>query len=121
MEDERKTKKELISELNELRQRESEWKSSRDEIEQTRVNEEKYAKAFLQNSIPVAITTLKEGRYIDVSDAFLKFMECRRDEIIGHTPIEIGFVEAEERLSYLQKLKKDGRIENFDVKFKTKV
>jgi hypothetical protein len=54
MEDERKTKKQLIEELNRLRL---------EQIEQTRVTSEKFTKAFLQNSLPMTITTVKEGRF----------------------------------------------------------
>ena len=61
MEDERKTKKQLIQELHELRQSVSEVEAIKDEIKQTRLNQEKFTKAFLQSSIPAGITTLKEG------------------------------------------------------------
>ena len=63
MEDEKKTKKQLIEELKKLRQK---------QIEQEIVNSEKFTKAFLQNSIPTIITSAKDGRVFEVSDAFLR-------------------------------------------------
>ena len=120
MEDEKKTKKQLIEELNELRQCVAELKGFEEEIKQTRVNHEKFTKAFLQNSIPVSITTLKEGQFVDVSDAFLRLMGRKRDEVIGHTSIEIGFITEDQRAFFFSELNKRGRIENLEMKVRTK-
>jgi PAS domain S-box-containing protein len=120
MEDEKKTKRLLIEELNELRQCVAELKGFEEEIKQTRVNHEKFTKAFLQNSIPVSITTLKEGRFVDVSDAFLRLMGRKRDEVIGHTSIEIGFITEEQRAFFSSELNKRGHIENLEMKVGTK-
>jgi len=120
MEDERKTKKQLIEELNQLRQSVAELKGFEKAIEQTRVNQEKFTKAFRQSSIPVGITTLKEGRFVDVSDVSLRFMGRKRDDVIGHTTTEIGFITEEQRTSFFEKLNKSGSIENHEMKVKTK-
>ena len=120
MKDDQKTKRKLIEELNELRQCVAELKGFEEEIKQTRVNHEKFTKAFLQNSIPVAITTLKEGRFVDVSDAFLSLMGRKRDEVVGHTSTEIGFITEEQRVSFFNELSKGGRIENLEMKVRTK-
>ena len=111
MEDERKTKKQLIEELHALRH---------EQIEQTKVNSEIFTQAFLQNSIPTGITTLKEGRFVDVSDAFLNIMGRKRNEVIGHTSIEMGFIKAEQRVHFLDELNKRGRVENLEMEVTTK-
>ncbi|MCX5856169.1 MAG: HD domain-containing protein, partial [Deltaproteobacteria bacterium] len=120
MADEKNTKKQLIEELKELRQRIAELKGFEEEIKQTRVDHEKFTKAFLQNSIPVGITTLKEGRFVDVSDAFLRLMGRKRDEVVGHTSREIGFITEEQRASFSNELNKRGRIENLEMEVRTK-
>jgi PAS domain S-box-containing protein len=120
MEDVKKTRKQLIEELKYLRQHVAELKGFEEEIKQTRVNQEKFTKAFLQNSIPAGITTLKEGRFVDISDAFLRLMGRKRDEVVGHTSIEIGFITKEQRASFFEELNKRGRIENFEMKVGTK-
>jgi PAS domain-containing protein len=109
MEDDKKTRKQLIEELVELRQCVDRLKGFEEEIEYTRVNREKFSKAFLQNSIPVGITTLKEGRFVDVSDAYLRLMGRKQDEVIGHTSIEIGFLTAEQRELFFDEMNKNGR------------
>jgi PAS domain S-box-containing protein len=120
MNDEKKTRKQLIEELNELRQCIAELKGFEEEIKQTRVDQEKFTKAFLQNSIPVGITTLKDGRFVDVSDAFLRLMGRKRDEVIGHTSVEIGFITKEQRASFFEELNKRGRVENLEMEVGTK-
>jgi PAS domain S-box-containing protein len=120
MKDEKKTRKQLIEELNELRQCVAELKGFGEEIKQTRVNHEKFTKAFLQNSVPASITTLKEGRFIDVSNVFLRLTGCKRDEVIGYTSIECGFITEEQRASFYNELNKKGRIENLEMKVRTK-
>jgi PAS domain S-box-containing protein len=120
MEDDKKTKKQLIEELNELRNRVAKLNSFEEEIKQTRVNHEKFTKAFLQNSVPASITTLKEGRFIDVSNVFLRLTGCKRDEVIGRTSTECGFITEEQRASFYNELNKKGRIENLEMKVRTK-
>ena len=85
MEDERKTKKQLIEELHELRQCVAKLQGFEEEINQTRANLEKYTKVFLQNSIPMAISTAKEGRFVDVNNSFLRLVGLKREKVIGHT------------------------------------
>jgi PAS domain S-box-containing protein len=120
MEDAKKTRKQLIEELNELRQHVAELKGFGEEIKQTRVNHEKFTKAFLQNSVPASITTLKEGRFIDVSNVFLRLTGYKRDEVIGYTSIECGLITEEQRASFYNELNKKGRIENLEMKVRTK-
>ena len=46
-------------------------------------SEKKFAKVFQEVPALLAISTLKEGRYIDVNDATLQTLGYRRDEMIG--------------------------------------
>jgi PAS domain S-box-containing protein len=120
MENERKTKKQLIEELHELHQSVAEVENLKEEIKQTRLNQEKFTKAFLQNSIPLAITTVKDGRFVDVSDAFLRLVELKREEVIGHTSRETGFITEEQRTLFYNELGKNGRVENFEMEVRLK-
>ncbi len=111
MEDERKTRKQLIAELQVLRLEQS---------EQIRITSEKFTKAFLQNSIPMTITTVKEGRFVDVSNAFLQLTGLKRDEVIGHTSRETGFITEEQRTFFYNELSKNGRVENLEMEVRPK-
>lgn len=88
--------------------------------EDSREREEKFAKAFLQNSVPMAISTVKEGRYIDVSDAFLELMGLSREEVVGNTSTGVGFITPEQRAIVLGEFAKHGRVENLELEVRTK-
>lgn len=111
MDDERKTKKQLIEELHALRH---------ELIEQTRVTQEKFTKAFLQNSFPTVISTAKEGRVVDASNTFFSLVGLKRDEVVGRTSIEIGYLTQEQRASFVNELSKSGCLENFEMEIKAK-
>ena len=101
-----------ISEEN-MRRRESE--------NALRLSEDKFSKLFHSNPDWVIISSLYEGRYIDVNDAFLRMTGYSRDEVIGHTSVELNiWVEPEERKAMIPVLLKDGQISNHDVRFRIK-
>ena len=109
MEDEKKTKKQLIEELKKLRH---------EQIEQERVSSEKFTKAFLQNSIPTIITLVKNGSIIEVSNSFLRLVGRKRHEVVGHTAVESGFLTKEQRVTFFNELEKSGHIENLEMEIK---
>ncbi len=120
MEDERKTKKQLIEELNSVRKSVAELECFAEELKQSKINQEKFTKAFLQNSIPAVITTLKEGRIVEVSNAFLRLVGLKRGEVVGHTSREIGYISEEQRKAFVGELNKSGCIENLEMEIKAK-
>lgn len=120
MKDESKTKKHLISELVELRQQLANMKNSEEELNQLKESNEKFVKVFKQSSISMALTTLREGRYIDVNSAFLEFMGMRRGEVIGRTSREIGYPTEEQRKVLFNELNQKGYVESLELEVKTK-
>ena len=53
--------------------------------EAMRKSEEKFSKAFYSSPAVLAITTLEEGRFIDVNATFQKLFGFSHEETIGHT------------------------------------
>ncbi|MDQ5984817.1 MAG: hypothetical protein CSYNP_00515 [Syntrophus sp. SKADARSKE-3] len=95
--------------------------SARKEAEEyLKQSEKKFATAFLKNSIPATITTVKEGRYMEVSETFLKLMGMERSEVIGHTSTEIGFITPEQRKKLLDELNRKGSVENLELQMRIK-
>lgn len=84
-------------------------------------SEERFRKAFRSNPQPMSLTTIDEGRYLDVNDSFLSMSGYARDEIVGHTWLELGIWEtAESRLDFIEQLKEHGSIVNTETRFRTK-
>jgi len=54
------------------------------------LSEERFTKVFRSSPIPFSITTLEEGRFVDVNDAFESRYGYSRDELIGRTLSEVG-------------------------------
>lgn len=57
---------------------------------QGRYRQTLFAKAFRSSPLPISISTLMEGRYMDVNRAFLQMLGYERREIIGRTALELG-------------------------------
>ena len=116
MKDESKTKKQLIIELTELRQQLANFKNFEKEFHRLQESNDKFVKAFTHCAIPMAITTFKEGRFVDVNNTFSRFTGLRQDEIIGRTSQEIGYFTDEQRTILFNEIKKKGCVENLELK-----
>ncbi|MDD3363823.1 MAG: PAS domain S-box protein [Syntrophomonas sp.] len=86
-----------------------------------RLSEQKFSKAFQGSPDMMTISTLKEGRYIEVNDAFLEIVGYERNEVMGKTVHEVGFWEVlEERDVILKQIQEQGSIRNVEILFRTK-
>lgn len=75
-----------------------------------RQREERFSKIFHQGPLATYISTLAEGRFIEVNRRFEELTGVNREQVIGHTDIELGFWVTpdknakEERAKILQEL-----------------
>jgi PAS domain S-box-containing protein len=84
-------------------------------------SEEKFSKAFRASPDIITITTLEDGRYIEVNDSFTNFSGYSREEVIGRCAVDVGgWTRPEEHTSVTQMLEKKGRVRNIEVTFVTK-
>ena len=86
-----------------------------------RRSEERFQKAFQVSPNPMSISTLAEGRYLDVNDSFLRTTGYTREEVVGHTLFELKILanpEDNRRLGRM--LKEQGRIYREEVSFRLK-
>ncbi|OGN98610.1 MAG: hypothetical protein A2Y89_03700 [Chloroflexi bacterium RBG_13_51_18] len=89
--------------------------------EALRESEEKFSKAFQASPHIVAITTLKDGRFIDVNDSYTRKTGFTREEIIGHRTVEKNvWINEKDRERMLKLLKKHGRVSNEEFQFRSK-
>ncbi len=91
--------------------------TERKQIEQAlRVSEEKFAKVFHSSPMFVSISTVAEGRYIDVNEGFLRGTGHTREEVIGHTSLEIAlWKNRQDRQRAIDSLIKNGRLSGFEA------
>jgi PAS domain S-box-containing protein len=84
-------------------------------------SEAKFAKAFKSSPLAIALSTVTEGRYVDVNEAFLKMLDYKLDEVVGRTEAELGvWVIPEQRVELFEKLRQNGKVGSFEAQFKTK-
>jgi len=86
-----------------------------------RASEERFAKAFRSNPQPMSLTTLATGLYIDVNESFLAMSGYTREEVIGHTSLELRIWETPEaRAEFIRQLDEQGSLVNYETKFRIK-
>jgi PAS domain S-box-containing protein len=86
-----------------------------------RVSEEKFSKAFRASPDGITISTLTDGRYIEVNDGFLRATGYDREEVIGRTAIDLNIWSGpEDRTKVIQLLREQGAVHNLEVGFRIK-
>ncbi len=64
-----------------------------------------FAKAFRASPLATTISTLAEGRYVDVNDAFLQMLNYDRRDVIGRTATDLNvWCDPEDRARMLHQL-----------------
>jgi PAS domain S-box-containing protein len=86
-----------------------------------RKSEEKFALAFQMSASGLAITTLEEGRYIDVNRSECLMCGYRREELIGRTTFELGiWADPAAGWRMRRRLEKHGAVRNFEYRIRRK-
>jgi PAS domain S-box-containing protein len=94
----------------------------RNEAEQAlRSSEEKFSKAFHASPDSIVITRAEDGMYIDVNEAFQEMTGYTRDEVMGHSSLELKlWADPDARMVMLRLLNQYGHVRNLDVQFRVK-
>ncbi|MBX3331248.1 MAG: PAS domain S-box protein [Nitrospira sp.] len=69
----------------------------------------------------VGISTVAEGRFLDVNDAFSRLTGYKREEMIGRTTVELGlWADPSERATVIRELQEQGSLHNREGLLRTK-
>jgi PAS domain S-box-containing protein len=80
-------------------------------------SEEKFYKAFKASPEAIFISSIDDGTYIDVNDVFVEITGFQRDELIGHSAVELGFwIDLNKRQQFLEELSKTGSLKSYEVR-----
>jgi two-component system, cell cycle sensor histidine kinase and response regulator CckA len=83
-----------------------------------RESEEKFSKAFRAVPDSIAITTLAEGRLLDVNAAFAGTFGWTRDEVLGRSTLELSiWADPKERARLVERLRAGEIVHNLPVVF----
>ncbi len=91
------------------------------DVTERRKVEERFYKAFSANPQPITIATIAEGRYIDVNESFVRVTGYQREQVIGHTALELNFwVAPADRDKLVGLLNTQGSVRDLEITFRTK-
>jgi PAS domain S-box-containing protein len=86
-----------------------------------RKSEEKFSKAFHSSPVEMVITTLEEGRFLDVNESFERNIGYGREEALGRTSVELGlWADPTDRAAMVEEIKKNGRVLNREIQIRAK-
>src|SRR6516165_254444 len=86
-----------------------------------RASENRFATAFYASPIAMAITTLADGRYVDVNEAFERQMGYARREVCGRTSLELNvWPSPGDRLAMVTTLQRQKLLRDQTAHFRTK-
>jgi len=86
-----------------------------------RASEEKFSKAFRASPYAITISTIEDGKLIEVNDSFLQKMGFTREESIGRTSLELQlWARPSDRDDVYNTIKKEGRVSSKQIVFRTK-
>ncbi len=89
--------------------------------EALRVSEQRYRTAFQTSFDTMGISRAEDGLYIDVNDAFLRTFGYEREEVIGHSSLELGiWADPEDRRRWIDAMQKDSACLNLEARLRRK-
>ncbi|MEK6589170.1 MAG: PAS domain S-box protein, partial [Nitrospinota bacterium] len=89
--------------------------------ESLRSSEEKFSRVFHSSPDPNAITTLSEGRILEINKSFERIFGYSREEVIGRTSTELNiWINPEERERFVKILHKKDFVQNLKLKLRAR-
>jgi len=86
-----------------------------------RDSEEKLSKMFRLSPDAISISSVEDGRFLEVNEAYLRLSGYQREELIGRTALEMGiWADPSARARMLEQLRKEGVIQNLEVVIRAK-
>lgn len=79
-------------------------------------SDQRFSKIFHNSPVATSITKLKDGRFVEVNDSAIRLYGFSREELLGHTLVELGILSNEkERAQITQQIKDYGFVHNLEV------
>lgn len=86
--------------------------------DELRLSEEKFSKAFKSAPVLMTISTIDNGTYIDINDTFINETGYTREQAIGVTSLDLGFITRDDRDKLKRILETKGRIGETELKLR---
>ena len=84
-------------------------------------SEEKFARAFRSSPVGLAVSRLRDGRFIEVNEAAASFLGFTLEQLIGETTLNLElWPDLAERNRLIAILSQHGSVRDQEVSFRTK-
>jgi two-component system, cell cycle sensor histidine kinase and response regulator CckA len=83
-------------------------------------SEEKFHKAFQNAPVLMTLSNIDDGSYIDVNHHFCAVSGFGREEAVGRTSVELGWVSPEDRQRLKEEIQGRGRVTDMNLELRTK-
>jgi PAS domain S-box-containing protein len=110
-------KKQVRVKSGELQKQLSERTRAEDTL---KISEEKFAKAFHHGPTLMTISSIEDGKYLEVNENFVRTTGYSKEESIGTTSVELGFISKKGRDRLKQELMQNGRVDGMELMLNTK-
>jgi PAS domain S-box-containing protein len=92
------------------------------ELRRLRRSEAQFTRIFQQSSICQTITNIETGEFYRVNDTWCRTFGYRQEETVGESTVTLGIWKAtkDQRGGYLELLKREGKVHNFETKMQAK-
>jgi len=89
--------------------------------EELRRSQERFSKAFRSSPLPLALTRLRDERFLDVNESFIRLLGYGREEILGRSAEELAiWVETEQHSQIQRALAEQHPLRELACKVRTK-
>jgi PAS domain S-box-containing protein len=86
-----------------------------------RESQERFAKAFSSGPLVFTLSSLRDGRLVEVNDTFVEITGYSREEAVGKTSLELGlWTSSAERDEEMEAVRKIGHVRNLEYSFRTR-
>jgi PAS domain S-box-containing protein len=90
-------------------------------MEDIQIEEEKFAKAFHAAPYAMSLTRLSDGKIYEVNEGYVNITGYLLSEVSGKTTFELQiWADIDDRAAVVDELNKHGRVQDKEVRFKTK-
>jgi PAS domain S-box-containing protein len=86
-----------------------------------RDSEERFSSAFRLVPLNITILRLRDARFVEANDAFVRWLGLARGRILGHDSQELGiWVNLEDRAKFLADLKREGSLRDVECQLRSR-
>lgn len=87
---------------------------------QLRAHQQRFIKIFQATPLPMVITRLSDGTYLEVNDSFTQLTGYTPVELQSHTTLELLWENPQDRKTLIELISREGYVRNVEIKIRIK-